>query len=241
MWRADALGSASWQAGEQTWTVAAQGGDHGIAVIDPHNGDKAFRFEAVGADRLPVVAEQFVRGDSLHLNFPESDTAYSLRIVLRPLLATVDRLVIEVVLAIETSLLDAHPTLDIVVDGVATYPVNTADRAGSQLEPPGLDQQVTVRPSEHVESGGTAVAISQACRANSSVAVLLGPRDFPWTHDVSDDRELRLRLFGEFLEKGVIRKARPWIVLESGPEAGSAERLSATWQQLCASPLPLMA
>ena len=58
---------------------------------------------------------------------------------------------------------------------------------------------------------------------------------------IETDTLLRLRLFGDFLEKGVIRKARPWIVITRGETPPSESELESLWKSLCESPLPLTA
>ena len=71
------------------------------------------------------------------------------------------------------------------------------------------------------------------------VAIFLGTHDSPFTTELSTPESLQLRLFGEFLEKGVIRKARPWILLSHAPSEPSQSELQAIWDQLASRPLPL--
>jgi len=66
-----------------------------------------------------------------------------------------------------------------------------------------------------------------------------GPHDQPFTTNHSTDSLLRLRLFGEFLEKGVIRRGRPWLVIDVSGQVPAENRLVSLWQQLCGSPVPL--
>jgi hypothetical protein len=73
----------------------------------------------------------------------------------------------------------------------------------------------------------------------TSLAIILDPHDSPATSDRSCGHLLCLRLFGDFLEKGVIRTARPWIVVDRSGDPELAERLKSLHQQLCKRPLPL--
>jgi hypothetical protein len=69
-------------------------------------------------------------------------------------------------------------------------------------------------------------------------SLLLAPRDQPAAHDQSDAEQLQVALFGSFLEKGVIRKSRPWLVFRSGRPSTTHE-LAGWYERLCRSPLPL--
>ena len=45
--------------------------------------------------------------------------------------------------------------------------------------------------------------------------------------------------YGDFLEKGVIRTARPWVVVDHGANRDGAESLQRLFEQLEQRPLPL--
>jgi hypothetical protein len=213
------LGLASWNVGSQSIEVDARGGGHGIKLSVPDSAPVSFC--PIDEDKLPQACEQYVRGSSWHVNYSQGDSSYALRLSFEPITTRDDCLVIEVCVSIQTDLLDLHPKLDVQVD---------------------CDDIDSVVP--HSEFGDDAVRgvgvapISIAKRSTSSTSVLLGPHDHPFTTNHSTDMNLRLRLFGDFLEKGVIRKARPWIVFDLGKTADE-EVLQQTWTQLCESPLPL--
>lgn len=219
MWKSDELGLASWQTEHSTWSLDARGGSHGIAMVDGdrsrnRSADRLVAFAPVGQDVLPAVAEQYVRGDTLHLTYLQGEGAYELRLALRPIVSSDQRLVLEGTVAIQTDHLDSHPTVDV--------EVNCDSFVGDPID------------------GIGAPPISQGTSKDHSVAILLGPHDSPFTTDESSESALRLRLFGDFLEKGVIRKARPWIVVSRG-KGPKEEELQGWWKQLCESPLPLTA
>jgi hypothetical protein len=69
-----------------------------------------------------------------------------------------------------------------------------------------------------------------------AIAIMIGPHDRPFTSDRSSG-ELRLRLFGDFLEKGVIRKARVWIAFG----IDNALILEQLWENMSNQSLPLSA
>lgn len=281
MWRLDGDGSAGWQDGDQQWSLQIAGGLNGIRLAkrDPAsnrssvradsggNGSPLFSIGPAGSDRFPDLAEAFVRGDELHLDYPQGDGAYSVAVVCRVVESQVvesettesraGRLVTEWTIAIQTSRLESHPMLDLWAGG------NPVRRFTAAEDPPAAGEvpSATAYPEqaaypEQVEKTGVggdrvprrAAPITAVRGDGASVAVLLAPGDFPWTLDLSDDHGLRQRLFGDFLEKGVIRKARPWVVVEETPNpvsenwgGGEASDLIRRWQQLCRTPLPLTA
>ncbi len=220
MWKTNELGKAQWLSDGETWDFDARGGQAGIQFCD-------CTMASVDDDRLPVAAEQFVRGDQWHVNFPQDDGTFSLRLVFYPIRSTANQLVIEVCTSIQTDLLDTHPKIDV----------------GTKCED--IDSFIPTHPSnelllDHRVAGTGCAPISLAKAKGRSVAILLGPHDSPFTSDHSTDMQLRLRLFGEFLEKGVIRRARPWIVINrNGSQRPTQADLRADWNLLVASPIPL--
>ena len=218
------------------WSVDARGGARGIRVIrhdadgsEPDSRDTVVALQPVGRDSLPVLAEQFIRGDELHLSYPQREGSFALRLVLKTIALTDRALVLEVVLSVQTDLLDSHPKIDIVAG-----PGRTRRLSETQHSHP------VTRPA--AATGSAPIAVCG--HSLGEVAVLLGPRDCPFTRDQSGDDELRLRLFGDFLEKGVIRKARPWIVVSGFDGDPSAEPMDDAglrdrWLELSESPLPL--
>jgi hypothetical protein len=227
MWKTDpndsSLGLAVWQDDHGSWSIDARDSS-GIRAIQADLLATAqadgpvewFRLKPVDQPALPPIAEQFVRGDELHLSFPQGDALYGLRLAIQPVRSINEYLVIETTISIQTSLLDTHPKLDIAVAG---------------------DQVRTMNPGDlPTESGSPPVSIASTPAA--TVAVLLGPHDAPFTTNRSVSDGVHLRLFGDFLEKGVIRKARPWFVIDRGRKI-SDSTIRGIWERLSASPLPL--
>jgi hypothetical protein len=188
-------------------TINADGGANPIQL---QIGKHSLQFAAVDADKLPTCDEQFVRGNRWQLNYPQEDSAYALRLSFENIVNSVGTWVIECCLSVQTDLLDSHPKVDFILDG-------STEIVGEKPESTG---------SARIQRLGT---------KDSSIAILLGPHDYPHTSTLASGRKTSLRLFGEFLEKGVIRRARPWIVIGNP----SDKQLIQLWDQLADSPLPL--
>lgn len=211
------MGDAAWVAGDSAWRVLARGGADGVRI---DVGGQSVSLLASDGGTLPQLDEQFVRGDQLHFSFPQVDgrDEFGFRLVLRPVLCNdasgeAGRVAFEVLVSIQTTLLDSHPTLDLVLPAT-DHPESLA-----------VDSVVS--------------AVHFAAENSLHSAVLLGPHDAPFTSLVPADGQLRLRLFGEFLEKGVIRRARPWLILDRSGMPIEASAATEWWHQLAGSPLPL--
>jgi hypothetical protein len=231
MWTTDQLGLAVWRDNASTWYLDARGGEHGVGVIATTKEDDAALEESrrfvslspVDQDVLPIAGEQYVRGDELHVNYPQAaDSSYAMRMAFKPIQTAKNLIVLEVTISIQTDLLDTHPKIDVDAFCRSIASHVPTDESGD----------------DEVEGVGSA-PISVAASKEHSVSVLLGSHDSPFTTNHSTDSMLRLRLFGDFLEKGVIRIARPWIVIDRSGDPTSEDQLEEWWKQLCGSPLPL--
>ncbi|MEO1617160.1 MAG: hypothetical protein AAFV88_15015 [Planctomycetota bacterium] len=209
------LGFAAWVDGAMAWRLDARGGEHSIQL----GGDShSVQLTSSDENALPLLQEQFVRGDELHLAFPQVEGVndFGFNLVFRPIASSESEStarVLECLVSIQTTLLDLEPTIDIVVP----------EADGSRLA--------------DVEAEGVATSFSGNL---FSGAVLLGRHDAPFTSVDVSNKQTTFRLFGEFLEKGVIRRARPWLVLESRANQTCSEPfLQSLLKELQASPLPL--
>ncbi|QDT12414.1 hypothetical protein [Planctomycetes bacterium K23_9] len=212
MWtiKANQLGQANWNTDQIKLTIDARGGDHGIHV-DGDDGRQWFRLDAIEGKELSPVAEQYVRGNELHLWLPQGDNEFGVKITLEPIASQQGGVfVLQATVSIQTTLLDSHPKLDVIAAANGTKAVG-----------------------EIVGSGSPPVSI--ATRDGKPLAVVLGKHDSPFTSSSSTGDQIALRLFGDFLEKGVIRKARPWFVFGEVAE----EQLLEYARELSNSPLPL--
>jgi hypothetical protein len=207
-----------WEIGDDSWTCTATGGAAGITLGDPDS-PLCLRVASVGNDVLPVAGEQYVRGDAWKIQFPQESGQYSLRLSLRVVAASTTRMVWEPTFSIQTSLLDAAPSLELTALGHSDIRVAaTAAHAAPGVSMSGIT----------VPGGGQLI-------------VLLGPHDAPFVKQRSSRNRLDLRIFGEFLEKGVIRKTRPWVIFDRSEAGVSAEELTNYCQQMSDTPLPLTA
>lgn len=198
-----------------------------LGETDPNSSANPLRLNLESTDGrgLPPVAESFVRGSQWHLSMPEdvgwAESAgvdpFSLSMVIRVVESSAQRWVAELTLAIQTSRLDTHPNLDLHCPG-------QTDRAESSID-------------------GEPAVVTKTVRSPDSgqIAVLLDHHDAPFTSHCSGDHECRLRFFGEFLEKGVIRKARPWLVFSTSANPLTPSDLDELLRRQAATPLPLTA
>jgi len=223
MWTTNELGMATWTDSQSTWGFDARGG-HAIhmAITDNPTDSSHVRLQPVDQPNLPSAGEQFIRGKSWNVNYPQGDRGHALRLAFEPLASTAETLLLQTTISIQTDLLDTHPKLDVEIAADSLDSLNPCQNASHD------------RSDDH---GCPPISIAQ--RSNGFIAVLLGPHDSPFTTDLSTPSSMRLRLFGEFLEKGVIRKAKPWILINRSGASPDRDQLAAFWQQLCESPLPL--
>jgi hypothetical protein len=222
MWITNQLGVATWRDAGTEWKIDAEGGN----AIRLRNATEAslastVRLSPVDDALLPAADEQFIRGRSWNVNYPQASHRHALRIAFEPIDTTPHSFLIEPTISIQTDLLDAHPKIDIQIDGNS---VKILDMPG------GNDRAVN-------RTGSAAITIVRS--DTMYAAVFLGPHDSPFTTDLSTSDSLKLRLFGEFLEKGVIRKARPWILIDHSEKEPSESELQTIWTQLANRPLPL--
>ena len=224
MWKTTQLGVGAWSDEFGELAVDARGGADGIAMGSLNDAVRVQICE-VDEEPLPIAGEQFIKeegdGDQWHINFPQGDARFALRLTLKPIESNSDRLVMETCLSVQTDLLDSHPKLDLQVDCNRIESWVPQDKFGK----------------DDVRGPGSA-AISTATSGQNAASIILGPQDQPFTTNHSTDMLLRLRLFGDFLEKGVIRRGRPWIVLERNGRCSDSE-LERLWNRLRESPLPL--
>ena len=219
MWITNQLGVATWSDAGTEWEIDARGGE---AICLGWQDEVAVRLNPVDDKTLPAADEQFVRGRCWNVNYPQAQHRHALRIAFEPIETTVDSLLLEATISIQTDLLDSHPKIDILSESQST----------TSLDVLGASQQPT-------RSRSNAGAVTIARSGTSFVAVFLGKHDSPFTTDLTTPEALQLRLFGEFLEKGVIRKARPWILMGRAMQEPSEAELQAIWQRLASRPLPL--
>jgi len=171
-------------------------------------------------------AESFARGDALHLCFPGTDLqSIGVELVLTAVEADQGMLVVESVVAITTDLLDVYPAIKLEVG------------AGH----PGFPQwgKVTWESLADTDQATWLRAAARPAGEGPSVATFLlyDRRDHQSFKAACDTASGDVEFFGDFLEKGVIRKVQPWWVWSNGPiSRRTADRIA---QVLAARPLAL--
>ncbi|MDM4016863.1 hypothetical protein [Roseiconus lacunae] len=216
------IGIASWQIEDSVWRYNISGDAVGPSVFISGS---AVSLCHPNAQTLPALDEQFVRTNELHWSFSQAEgNEFGYRLVVRPVeipgwIATAKRVAFEWIVSVQTSLLDSHPTIDLVL-------------------PPSGGKSAKVMEFSDLGAMAFLTEIDDL-----RVAVILGGRDAPFTEVIPHDAGTRLRLFGQFLEKGVIRRARPWVLIERTPTSDGQpldeQTLRNAAEALTASPLPL--
>ncbi len=176
---------------------------------------------------LPQLQECYVRGEDLIANYPQStqdNFGWHLALAVHRM-GEFD--ILNVTVAVQTDLLDCHPMLDAIIPGKRLRVLTPEDNKD-------------MPPSMHVAPRvDRASAITILAQSPGYAIVMMPSRDWPVTGLHAQDKRMHWRLFEEFLEKGVIRKARLWIAYtDLEPSDRMAREL---YSSLSEMPLPLTA
>lgn len=251
-WTTDASGWARFSDDRSPWRVRT-------APARPESGLLFYRSDArepsedaLGLPRLlppgdqpfPPLAESYSRGNDLIANLPQPVTSpprgsqptgpeFGLELCHRVVRSTPELMVIETIVAVQTSLLDSHPTVDLACDGLGRSVPDLAAALGDSRDwlihsHVDADRRTTAPPSATCFPGSG---------DTDTTVVLLPPSDRAAAADQSPPGSVRYRLLAEFLEKGVIRKARFWTVRSLAPP--SDRSIAELYAQLLHIPLPL--
>ena len=209
------IGIASWQTEDSVWRLNAQGSE-GVTI--PLK-DSFVGLRGSNAQPLAGLFEQFVREDELHFDFPQPENSdFGYRLVVKPVAVPAwpcsqTRVAFQWLVSVQTRLLDSHPTIDL---------MTSLDGKPRSIVLP--------------ETGSSAYIVESD---RLSIAFVLGSSDAPFTEMIFDGNSTRLRLFGQFLEKGVIRRARPWVLIDRSGDRISDETVRDAAETLAGRPLPL--
>lgn len=208
------------------WRLVARVSGQGLILVacrDPWVAAAARIF--VPGVPLDRCEQWYVRGDGLHLACTGRDRqCVVLEVELLPIEAERDRFVLESVISMRTSLLESHPAIELQVGaGHPGFPRWGGNRWHQTAEF-GAALWLQAQPGPPLEGPRplTGVVCGERDRASLDAAAL---------------GDGQLRFFGDFLEKGVIRKVQPWWVWSCGPPPG--DLASNVADQLAARPLPL--
>ncbi len=194
----------------------------------------ALRYSALTVRPQPshsfLPEEIYVRQQDLIARFGQSDIdqyAIQLNWRLLPAQEPFD-LAVEVWVSIQTQLLDSAPVVQLLSEGPSVWRAWESGDLNSDYssdDPPTLTD---------------AVALLSASEG-ANLLWLIDPRDQAKVHRMDDTPSNRYRssLFGDFLEKGVIRRARLRLLV--GSKHVELSDIRSAYQDLCSSALPLTA
>lgn len=213
------LSMAGWQ-----WTLDLAQPQAGLKVMPTLGGDCWHLLQITPAPRHACeIEDSFARGSDLMIRYGQSESdSFAFQLDLRAVPQSglgPFQCGLDLWLSVQTQLLDSHPTLE-VSNEVSAARWSATDTEG--------------KPARR----DTLAAL--ACRtAASSIAIFVHPSDRSQAELLrpTDATSSRVRLFGNFMEKGVIRRGRLRCLV--GHAAVEANDLSATYASFAASPLPL--
>lgn len=142
-----------------------------------------FEIDVPGDGELPPADEQFVCDSTLHILFPQNSEQFAIRMAIEPI-----------------DLHDADDAKLVAGDDMAAAGIVLECRLSVQTDL--LDSQ----PMLDLCVGKDSVDGQEPWTTEQ---IVLSRYDRP--HTTHDDPG-KLRLFGDFLEKGVIRRAQPWLI-----------------------------
>ena len=231
MWKLEEMGIVRWSDGDSSCRFDMRGGTESFSIspfveMESSSRDSCLLVSAIEGQCLPKASEQYVCRNRYTINYPQENGLYAIRFSIEPISSTKDRLILEFTISIQTDLLDTHPMLDLHGLGRNAKSLTCSQDQENWRADLG-DLTSKTDPINTVEVDG------------SRCAVLLDRHDAPTTKNLGNQGELRLRLFGDFLEKGVIRTARPWVVFDRSGDQLDEKTLDSLYQDQEKRPLPL--
>jgi hypothetical protein len=183
---------------------------------------------------FPPLEETYRRGNDLVSRFPQRDQdTFGIDTCHRVVITTPQCLAIETICSIQTNLLDSRPTIDLVIPQPAHCLDLVANKDSS-------DMRLTSRSADDCQPGAMPAAIhwfTGVAANGGDCALMLPEADRNAAAHVASQSARRVRLLAEFLEKGVIRKARYWTIWCAS--ATSETELADWYERLQREPLPL--
>ena len=169
------------------------------------------------------IHEAYVRENDLIVRYEQSgDDLYTFQLNWRHLPSSIPgAFAMELWISVQTSLLDTHPTIDV--------RSRAADAMwhGLTLDDLSIEKSDITAIGLFKKSGVTSILMIQPSDARQAKRVRDKNEDFTW------------RMFGEFMEKGVIRRAR--LCFLSVPGEVSRYTITKEYRAFMDSPLPLTA
>lgn len=187
-----------------------------ISLIPPTNSPDANTLSTQTSRQLfPSLAETYFRGEDAIALFPQSEDAkFGLCVTYRVVGLSEQWLAVETIVALETNLLDSHPTVDLVLRGTNEAFEDLEVKHGASVitanNGPSL-QRKTVAPAAAYITSDADVA-GDAAESHMTTVLMFPPSDQAAAGLIAQEESLlQIRLLAEFLEKGVIRKTRYWV------------------------------
>jgi hypothetical protein len=169
------------------------------------------------------IQEAYVRQNDLIVRYEQSgDDLYTVQLNWRRLECEIpDALSLELWISVQTALLDTHPVIEV------RSHTPDAQWHGLNLHDLSIDK-----------SDCTAIGLVK--KSSVTAMVMIEPSDAQQARRIPDRSEnFTLRLLGEFMEKGVIRRARLRFFAVSGEFSRS--KIAKQYRKFTDSPLPLTA
>lgn len=169
------------------------------------------------------IQEAYVRQNDLIVRYEQSIAdLYTIQLNWRRLNCEIpDALALEVWISVQTSLLDTHPTIEV--------------RSGT---PDALWHSLTLDDLSMDKSDSTAIGLVK--KSGLTAMVMIEPSDARQARRIVDRSEdFAFRLLGDFMEKGVIRRARLRLLVVSAELSRS--KVVKQFRAFIDSPLPLTA
>ncbi len=214
----------------------------GLNIVAP-NGARYSELFGVAFQKpsQPISQDCYVRQGDLIATYPPREMRkFHVQLDYRLLASTPDRLLVELWISVQTYLLDNHPIVSVQSpfdpQGFEVYSAKATGRL--ELDEGPLQPLENLNASQ--ESRKIAVVYgSFPGDSDLSIAWLHHPRDqfdTKWSR-ASDSNLVVARLFGHFMEKGVIRRARMRCMISS--HALNQSHLQELYDTFATSPLPL--
>lgn len=230
----------SWDIGKECATAKAGSWELSLNPLAPKQGLQLSKsgtqtWEVLSVEAVPAHAlkaeEAYVRGDDLIVRFDQSDEdnfAFQLDFRVLPDAREQVEMGVELWLSVQTDDLESEPTLK----------VGSHSPTGQYWDI--LDHGKVLGDSKDINADSSPAAL--VCIADKQTGVWLiefGDQRHADLLSSPGESEQRIELFGHFMEKGVIRRARMRFFLIEGEVED--QLLKELYQEFSESPLPLTA
>jgi len=214
MWEQSSIGTASFRI--SGWNLRVEHKPDGLRMTTSLDQSAQLgSLLSLTGSNFPMLAESFIRGDELHLIMPHSNRMdVGLEIALMVIQADDECFILETTLSLQTQSLDSYPGVRLDVAG--SVPLVASTKNTARLFSSGM--------ADHPDA------------KLLYVSVFVDERDQLSIHETTGGTQA-IEFFGDFMEKGVIRKVQPWWVWSS-PKLSDSQLIKFA-ESLSRRPLPL--